>query len=515
MGIPGFWLFIVSEVLLAVLLLITIPYLRYPAGKAFFVLVFSALVWVIMYTLELLSPTLALKILFMRIEYIGIIILPLSLFIMAVINTHQKIITPVWMLLGAMALMFFITVWVIPYPNAFWSFIDPPIPQGVGFVNVRTYGPMFYYLFIPYSQGLMSVSIIILVRKLNRDTMYYWRQVALFSLGMLLPAGINFVYVIGFSPVEHINYATASMGVSSLIIGYTLLRYRFLDYLPVTRDIVIEAMSDGILVFDTLGNLLDANSSAERMLGIQDLIGGKIERILPSEIMGKVTPYIEKKLKSSFIMEQREKFFEYQFTPLEGNSGYQSGYLLSIRDISEKERYHREVLRISRLDPLTEVLNRRSLFEEIERKLTSVSQGKGGLSLIMVDIDDFKQVNDTWGHHVGDRAIDRLKGVLLEAAGSKHMVGRYGGDEFILLCIDISEKETVKLAQSVLDQVSRLPAAEGDVRFLISAGVSSSDSMNACELSSDSLFSQADEMLYDAKRGGKNQVCSPSKYERQ
>ena len=510
MGVPGFWLFIVSEVLLAILLLISIPYLRYPVGKAFSAIVFSALVWVSFYTLELSSTSLAVKIFAMRVEYLGITMVPLSFFIMAVINTRKTVIRPVWILLGSFALIFLITVWFIPHPNAFWSFIDPPIPDTGEFVPVRTYGPMFYTLFIPYSHGLMTIALILLITRLNRESLYYWRQLALFTIGMFLPAGINFVYVIGFSPVEGVNYATASMGVSSLLIGYALLKYRFLEYYPVTRDSIIEAMSDGILVFDIHGFILDANSAAEEILLIDDMIGKKVRQCLPSPILEKISDYIERVEPCSFTLDQEGRFFDYRFKPIAGASGHQSGFLLTIRDVSEKERYHREVLRISRLDPLTEVLNRKALVEEMEVQLQKANRKEGSLSLIMVDIDDFKQVNDTYGHDTGDRVIDVLKDVLLEAAGSRHFVGRFGGDEFIVACIDITEAESVTLAEHILLAVSEKGKAFGDLQLHVSAGVSSSDTLEGT-LSPDRLLTQADQMLYRAKRGGKNQVFSPSK----
>lgn len=96
MGIPSFWLFVVSEILLAILLFMVIPYLHYPAGKAFAGVVLSSLVWVSMYTLKLSSSLLWVKVLAMRIEFIGIILLPITFFILSLLITGQKVIKAVW-----------------------------------------------------------------------------------------------------------------------------------------------------------------------------------------------------------------------------------------------------------------------------------------------------------------------------------------------------------------------------------------------------------------------------------
>lgn len=366
-------------------------------------------------------------------------------------------------------------------------------------VRIREFGPMFYFLFIPYTHGMILLSILLLVRKLRKEQRYYWRQLILFSFGMLLPLGINFVHIIGLTPGGHVNYATASMGISALIIGYTLLKYRFLNYLPVTRDVVIEAMSDGILVFDMLGFLLDANSSAERILGKSDIIGRKISQVLPSDLMKRISPSMEEGRATTFVMQEGQSFYENQLTPLAGISGYKSGFLLSMRDISEKERYHREMQRMARLDPLTGVLNRRTLFEEMEQYLIAIRQGTGVLSLFMVDIDDFKKINDVHGHDAGDRAIHHLKDLLITIAGPEAMVGRFGGDEFLVACPGLPEKETVVLADRILEEVTLPQQHNHGIVLQISAGVVSTETIEHKDLTSDHMLNIADDMLYQAK----------------
>lgn len=510
MGIPGFWLFVVSEVMLATLLFIVIPYLHYPAGKAFAGMVFSSLLWVSLYTLQLSSSLVWVKVLAMRIEFIGITLLPITFFILSVLITGQKVIRAVWTFIALMSLMFLVTIWFIPVPNAFWSLTDVEVIEPSSLIRLREYGPMFYYLFIPYTHGMISFSIFVLVRKLRKEQRYYWRQVMLFSIGMLLPLGINFIHIIGLTPNGHVNYGTASMGLSALIIGYTLLKYKFLNYLPVTRDVVIEAMSDGILVFDRLGYLLDANSSAEYILGRTNMIGRKIDQVLPSDLLDHIAPSIREGGATTYVTQDGQDYYENQLTPLSGISGYQSGYLLSIRDISEKERYHREVQRMARLDPLTGVLNRRTLFEEMEQYLVQIRQGKGVLSLFMLDIDDFKKVNDSYGHDAGDRAIHHLKEILLTLSGPDVLVGRFGGDEFLVACPGLTQEKTVLLAESILKEVTLPQQQNHGITLNVSVGVISSETIAISALTSDHMLNLADEMLYQAKRRGKNRVCSPS-----
>jgi diguanylate cyclase (GGDEF)-like protein len=152
----------------------------------------------------------------------------------------------------------------------------------------------------------------------------------------------------------------------------------------------------------------------------------------------------------------------------------------------------------ARRDPLTGLLNHQAFSDAVETELVRAARYARGVTLAYVDIDDFKAINDTYGHPVGDRVLRRVAELLRESRRGSDFVGRMGGDEFAV-CLIESDAETggrfLSRVSDLLDEeagAGRLP--EG---FAVSAGLASYPDEGA---TSDALFRIADERLYDAKR---------------
>lgn len=166
-----------------------------------------------------------------------------------------------------------------------------------------------------------------------------------------------------------------------------------------------------------------------------------------------------------------------------------------------KRRLHEE----TRLDSLTGLRNRRA-FEEIAQREVQLAAREGTpLTLIMMDLDHFKKINDTWGHALGDRALRAFGGVLLAATGSTDTVARLGGEEFAMLLPNRSARSALALADRLRSTVQGLHLSEGDelIRFTVSAGLST---LRRGEQTLDAMLRRADRALYQAKRDGRNRV---------
>jgi diguanylate cyclase (GGDEF)-like protein len=123
----------------------------------------------------------------------------------------------------------------------------------------------------------------------------------------------------------------------------------------------------------------------------------------------------------------------------------------------------------------------------------------------MMDLDHFKQLNDTWGHALGDRALRTFGGVLLTVTGSVDAVARLGGEEFAILLPGRSPRSALSLAERLRATVEGLRLSEGDelIRFTVSVGLSS---LKAGELNFEPMLRRADHALYKVKRSGRNRV---------
>lgn len=156
-------------------------------------------------------------------------------------------------------------------------------------------------------------------------------------------------------------------------------------------------------------------------------------------------------------------------------------------------------------DPLTGVFNRAVLFEMLERELARAARAETATTVLMVDLDHFKRVNDSFGHHVGDvvlREVTRRIGNLLRAFDT---LGRYGGEEFLILLPSCDAEEARTVAQRLCNAVGATPieSSSGGIAVTISIGAAVSA---AGEKSADCLIQEADAALYHAKQAGRNRV---------
>lgn len=170
-------------------------------------------------------------------------------------------------------------------------------------------------------------------------------------------------------------------------------------------------------------------------------------------------------------------------------------------------RLHAELDRLTvlaRHDPLTGALNRRGMDESLRREVSKVHRTGTALSIAMLDIDDFKRLNDTLGHAAGDAALRHLAVVAREVLRPQDTIARYGGEEFVLLLPDTSQERGQDALNRLRREVAARPFfnADGPVPMTFSAGVA----QLATDETGLEAVDRADAAMYRAKKLGKNQV---------
>jgi two-component system cell cycle response regulator len=165
---------------------------------------------------------------------------------------------------------------------------------------------------------------------------------------------------------------------------------------------------------------------------------------------------------------------------------------------------------LAHTDSLTHLLNRRALTIRLVAELERVRRYNSPLTMLMIDLDHFKLVNDTFGHLVGDEVLRGIGMILQRAVRSVDMVARYGGEEFVIVLPETGETGAVAFAERIRQRVEQhnFEAARSStvtVRVTVSIGVSCFPSANVD--SAEDLFARADAALYRAKDRGRNQVC--------
>ncbi len=193
---------------------------------------------------------------------------------------------------------------------------------------------------------------------------------------------------------------------------------------------------------------------------------------------------------------------------LSNNAVAQLVYLVLLLSLSQLRREYlrgrerEDLLRqVAHTDPLTGVANRRALNERLVAQVGLLARGHQRLSLLMVDVDDFKPVNDRFGHAAGDAVLVELAALMSEELRSSDQLGRWGGEEFLVLVPATPQEAAQELAERIRAAVAEHPFRHGE-RVTVSVGVAEGLPGETPE----QLVARADQALYAAKREGRNRV---------
>ncbi|MDD4565297.1 MAG: GGDEF domain-containing protein [Eubacteriales bacterium] len=167
---------------------------------------------------------------------------------------------------------------------------------------------------------------------------------------------------------------------------------------------------------------------------------------------------------------------------------------------TELKKINEELKDLTTRDSMTGFLNNKNVLKRLKEETERAKRINYSLSVAMIDIDDFKHINDTYGHRIGDEVLISVAQIITEQCRSTDIVGRYGGDEFFLIMPDTNVNDAAVLLERIKLRVRDTSFVNG-IKLTVSYGAS--------ELAEDSeheLFESSDAMLYKAKRKGKSQV---------
>ncbi|MBU4192414.1 MAG: GGDEF domain-containing protein, partial [Proteobacteria bacterium] len=185
--------------------------------------------------------------------------------------------------------------------------------------------------------------------------------------------------------------------------------------------------------------------------------------------------------------------------------GVRAGVVGVLVDVTERKRMIEEMCRLARTDSMTGMWNRGYFMELAGRELNRARRSGGELSLIMLDVDHFKAINDTHGHDVGDVALMELARVIGESVREVDVAARLGGEEFAVMLPDTSAEDACAVAVRIARTIRRavVDSPRGPVSMTVSMGLASFEESKD---SLDSLLKYSDIALYAAKKNGRDRV---------
>ncbi|WP_066382865.1 MULTISPECIES: diguanylate cyclase [unclassified Anabaena] len=165
-----------------------------------------------------------------------------------------------------------------------------------------------------------------------------------------------------------------------------------------------------------------------------------------------------------------------------------------------------EVEKLAQIDALTGVLNRRSFLKAAEQEFNQACRYESTFSLLLLDIDHFKKINDTYGHLTGDRALVTFTSVVSSTLRKVDLIGRYGGEEFVVLMPHTNASQALTAAHRIRSVVAEtpIPTLTNTLSITVSIGIAVYQTE---DIKIDDMFHRADDALYQAKAKGRNTCC--------
>lgn len=298
---------------------------------------------------------------------------------------------------------------------------------------------------------------------------------------------------------EHGDIACDVIDISEQVAAEKALRER-----EEMLDKLTQSLPSGVAQFDRAGRLLYSNSRLFDVLGTGGVgtvagLFGHVDVERRESLLEAVLSVCDgtelREMEARVVAPDwsRERICQFVVSPLSGGS---AGAVLSVTDVTDTASHRAELERRATTDPLTQCHNRAAIMTTLTEALAATGPG-AGVAVVFVDLDGFKLVNDALGHAAGDELLrivaDRLRATVREG----DVVGRVGGDEFLVVCADVRTRRRADELARRLGEALRKPASIQDQSVLPSAslGVAWSDG----SLDADDLVRQADAAMYSVK----------------
>lgn len=402
------------------------------------------------------------------------------------------------------------------YANFFHSFYTGPM--------TLVAHPPFWVLEIPRGPVSMLDNAYLLVAfaggawlylsALRNASALFRRQAMVLVLTSQLPITGYFIYLVGWSPYG-LDITPFAMGVSCMLFYYGFFRCGIYDLAPLGRTLIFNSMRDAVLILDTKDRVLDFNPAAQALVPAltKGNLGGEIYKLVednPSLLQALTKTY--ESAEFSVMREDGIASFQIRTWPLVSGTK-QVGRALIFADVTAQVLLREELRLRADTDPLTGLANRRRFHYALEMECIRFSRMHSPVSLMMIDLDFFKEINDRYGHPAGDAVLRSIAAVLIESTRKTDLVARYGGEEFAVLLPETSYDGAMVIADrirvAVMQQAVDLDGVT--IRLTTSIGVTSYGveppvPPSMAEPDPKMLLKEADTALYKAKTGGRNRV---------
>jgi len=405
------------------------------------------------------------------------------------------------MVLAALAIIF--TMWTTDYHKLIY--IDYRLDTTYAHILSFTPGPL-YSILHNYPAACLLLAMVIVIHQLRKWNNRYRKQLLLLLLCISIPFIAETIYFItilaGINP-HHIYFTPHSVAIMSFCLYLNVIRLNIFEVISIATVTAMDHIREGFILVDENNNYLSANPVATHILpGITDLVKG--ESIFAADGWPIEVQNLDSGSAEFSKNCENPKFYRASVSPILAKNNSLMAKIILFSDITDNVNLLKELENAAYIDSLTGLYNRKHFIELASVDIERALRLNQSIYTAMLDLDFFKNVNDTYGHAAGDTVLKATAGIIRQTIRSYDLLGRYGGEEFLLLLTAIDAPEAHRLMERIRENMEHsIVNYEGiEINITCSIGL-------ARFLESDTLESsvkKADDALYVAKKSGRNQV---------
>jgi diguanylate cyclase (GGDEF)-like protein len=384
--------------------------------------------------------------------------------------------------------------------------VDPVL--GAPFIHLEI--GRWYVVHGIFTFSCLFAGFILILAHWKETAKAYRPQLIALMCGQLVPMITAFVYLIGLTPAG-VDPVPMVRWLATLFYLWAIGSSRLFTIMPIAKDEIFNSINDGVMVLDDSNRLIEFNKACKKMFPPLNtaMYGTDLEQVWQglsgtsiSFKLDATEHYQEIEVPTG---EDSQRIYQVRTTLLQ-NSKNNKGLLILFTDITEVKRLQGQLEQQAYYDELTQIYNRRAFFHRSEQDFAKAMKESSVYTVILMDIDFFKKVNDTYGHHVGDQLLIHVAKACQTQLQEGDIFARYGGEEFVFSLKGRSALEGEVLANKIRSYIEAHPFKwkEGEIPVTVSMGVAEVTHETGTTLYQ--LLNQADKALYSAKENGRNRV---------
>ncbi|HVN15236.1 MAG TPA: histidine kinase N-terminal 7TM domain-containing protein [Anaerolineales bacterium] len=480
-------------------------------GKVLLGLMISILIWAVCAAIEAAYVDLPHKITSSKFEYIGAATAAPLLLIFTLVFTHRirLLTTPNLIAFWTIPVATIFLAFTNEYHHLIWTNFESSPEIGSNLI-IYEHGIAFW-IYLAYAYLCVGAATVLLIIEYRRAKSNYRKQVGAILISTLFPWLGNLLYNFGPNPIPGLDLAVVGFACTGLTLTWAFLSTGLLDLIPIAHSTLIEHLQDGVIVIDSNNRIVEANTAAAYLLNQSTLpIGADVFKTfqawptLASTLVQKIGQPTEIPLPGS-----PQRYLDVRVTPVFDPNQHVAGHLAVLREITDRKRIETALRQKSleleqrvMTDELTGLYNRRNLDKFLEQEFRRAERYRIPAAFALFDVDDFKKINDTYGHLCGDVVLRSVAEALRHEIRITDVAARIGGDEFFVIFPHTSEDQAWGVMERLRQHLSIFKQKCGDFYISISVGVTGWIPGDSPE----EVVRRVDRLLYQAKEQGKNRV---------